>query len=118
MTMETETLCRTCCGDREVLCVGILSPGECDQCHLVWPAYKLRRVWKRKMTTKTKNWIPCSSVLPPVGLVVMTKIDDTKGPRNEQTLKRMKTGPNARSLWFVPDGSMYVYYEPTHWKTV
>lgn len=50
----------------------------------------------------------------PVGKVVMTKIDDERGPRNEQTLKRI-AGSN---LWWTPDGSMYVYYAPTHWKPV
>lgn len=45
----------------------------------------------------------------PEGLEVMTKIDDGKGVRNVQTLKR------RGRLWFVPDDSMYVYYTPTHW---
>jgi hypothetical protein len=40
----------------------------------------------------------------------MTKIDDERGVRNEQTLKRQGR------LWFYPDDSMYVYYTPTHWK--
>jgi hypothetical protein len=46
----------------------------------------------------------------PVGPVVWTKIDDDKGTRNEAPL--FKSG----NLWFVPDGSMYVYYGPTHWR--
>ncbi len=46
----------------------------------------------------------------PVGPVVWTKIDDDKGARNEAPL--FKSG----NLWFVPDGSMYVYYRPTHWR--
>ncbi len=45
----------------------------------------------------------------PENVVVMTKIDDGNGCRNEQKLKR------SGRLWFVPDGSMYVYYTPTHW---
>lgn len=48
---------------------------------------------------------------PPDDVVVETKIDDEHGERNRQTLKR------RGRLWFVPDGSMYVYYEPTHWRT-
>lgn len=48
--------------------------------------------------------------VPPEGVVVDTKIDDWKGCRNEQPLKRQG------KLWFFPDGSMYVYYEPTHWR--
>lgn len=51
-----------------------------------------------------------STEMAPEGVEIMTKIDDEKGPRNEQTLKR------SGNLWFVPDGSMYVYYRPTHWK--
>lgn len=42
------------------------------------------------------------------GEVVLTKINPPD--RNEQELKRMG------NLWFVPDGSMYVYYRPTHWR--
>lgn len=44
------------------------------------------------------------------GKVVETKIDDGKYRRNVQKLKRRGL------LWFFPDGSMYVYYTPTHWK--
>lgn len=36
------------------------------------------------------------------------KIDDS----NEQMLKR------GWGLWFMPDGHMYVYYTPTHWRPV
>ena len=57
-----------------------------------------------------KIYIACSTLLPENGEVVMTKIDDEKGERNEQPLKR------SDNLWFFPDGSMYVYYTPTHWK--
>ena len=46
----------------------------------------------------------------PENVVVLTKIDDDKGARNQQPLKR-----NGR-LWWFPDGSMYVYYTPTHWS--
>lgn len=42
--------------------------------------------------------------------VVNTKIDDEHGERNVQQLKR------RGNLWFVPDGSVYVYYTPTHWR--
>lgn len=54
-------------------------------------------------------WNETSKLLPPDGVVVLTKIDDAQGTRNETTLKRSGT------LWFLPDGSMYVYYRPTHW---
>lgn len=62
------------------------------------------------------RWIPTSEALPPVDRVVETKIDDADGCRNEGTLKRYQRTPEARSMWFLPDGSMYVYYEPTHWR--
>jgi hypothetical protein len=56
------------------------------------------------------KWIPTAQQLPPEGVVVNTKIDDSKGVRNVQTLKR------KANLWFYPDDSMYVYYTPTHWQ--
>lgn len=56
------------------------------------------------------EWISVNTLLPKNGEVINTKIDDSKGERNVQELKR------SGSLWFYPDGSMYVYYTPTHWK--
>lgn len=56
------------------------------------------------------KWVDCKDRLPPTGETVLTKIDDASGVRNEQPLKRLS------KLWFLPDGSMYVYYQPTHWK--
>ena len=53
-------------------------------------------------------WQPIETA--PEGKVVLTKIDDENGERNVQKLKRLGR------LWFVPDGSVYVYYTPTHWK--
>lgn len=64
------------------------------------------------------GWISCSDRLPECGEVVETKIDDQAGVRNVQTLKRYQRDPECRSLWFVPDGSVYVYYEPTHWRVI
>jgi hypothetical protein len=58
------------------------------------------------------DWLDCAVVLPPPGVLVDTKIDDADGVRNEQPLKRQG------SLWFVADGSMYVYYLPTHWRAI
>lgn len=46
----------------------------------------------------------------PEGATVFTKIEDGKGVRNETKLKRQG------NLWFFPDMSMYVYYQPTHWR--
>lgn len=54
-------------------------------------------------------WVEFDKELPPEGKVVDTKVDDKNGIRNEQKLMR-----NGRLMLF-PDGSMYVYYDPTHW---
>lgn len=51
-----------------------------------------------------------SVVVAPHNEVVETKIDDQNGVRNVRTLKRMG------NLWWFPDGSMYCYYRPTHWR--
>lgn len=47
--------------------------------------------------------------MPPKNKVINTKIEDENGVRNEQELKF------DGKLWWFPDGSMYVYYRPTHW---
>jgi len=54
----------------------------------------------------SEDWQPIASA--PADVLVMTKIDDGKGVRNEQTMRRQG------NLWFA--GSMYVYYTPTHWR--
>lgn len=54
-------------------------------------------------------WVNIKTSLPPEKKVVNTKIDEGGSARNEQELKRVG------KLWFFPDGSMYVYYTPTHW---
>jgi hypothetical protein len=61
---------------------------------------------------KEDTWITCKIELPPDGEAVMTKIDDSKGIRNVQALKR------RGRLWFFPNRSMYVYYVPTHWQRI
>lgn len=53
------------------------------------------------------DWRAASTA--PENVEVNTKIDNERGVRNEQTLKR------RGNLWWFPDGSMYVYYTPTHW---
>lgn len=65
------------------------------------------------LLTLAGAWISTKDLLPPRGKVVETKIDDASGPRNQQTLKR---GGENGCLWFFPDGNMYVYYTPTHWR--
>lgn len=57
-------------------------------------------------------WNKTSDFLPEINEIIMTKIDDGKGVRNEQPLKL------SGNLWFTPDGKMYVYYTPTHWKKI
>ncbi len=59
----------------------------------------------------TPTWHEITPDDPPQGRKVLTKIDDNQGPRNEQVMFR------RGNLWFVEDGSMYVYYRPTHWAT-
>lgn len=58
------------------------------------------------------GWIRTQTTLPTGGVVVDTKIDDERGLRNQQPL-RLEGG-----LWYVPDGTLYVYYCPTHWRLV
>lgn len=54
------------------------------------------------------DWQPAATA--PADRVIMTKIDDERGARNEGALYR------DGALWWAPDGSMYVYYQPTHWR--
>ena len=54
------------------------------------------------------DWQPIETA--PENVVVLTKIDDDKGVRKEQELKR------EGRYWFSPDGSIYMYYTPTHWR--
>lgn len=56
------------------------------------------------------EWVKCSTALPPYDVIVETKIDDVDGCRNVTKLRRQNR------LWYFPDGSMYVYYTPTHWR--
>jgi hypothetical protein len=53
------------------------------------------------------------SQVPPENVLVETKIDgDEFGERGFCILKR------RGKLWFVPDGTMHVYYEPSHWRDI
>jgi len=56
------------------------------------------------------DWQPIATA--PENVVVLTKIDDDKGVRKEQELKR------EGRYWLSPDGSIYMYYTPTHWRLV
>lgn len=55
----------------------------------------------------TRDWQTIESA--PDREIVHTKIHDEHGERNVGMLKRIG------HLWYTPDGSMYVYYTPTHW---
>jgi hypothetical protein len=55
-------------------------------------------------------WKKITVIMPDEGLIIETKVDNGDGERNVQKLKRQG------NLWFLPDGSMYVYYTPTHWR--
>ena len=57
-----------------------------------------------------RKWNRTRDILPKEHVIVETKIDDGNGCRNQQNLYRYG------NLWFFPDGSMYVYYTPTHWR--
>lgn len=61
---------------------------------------------------RTDGWLSTSMTDAPDGVAVETKIEDRDGVRNIQTLKR------RGGLWFTPDGAMYVYYRPTHWRAL
>jgi hypothetical protein len=62
-------------------------------------------------STATVAWLDAADHLAPEGVIVETMISDERGTRNVANLKRIGR------LWFLPDGSMYVYYAPTHWRT-
>lgn len=60
------------------------------------------------------EWKPIETA--PEGVEIMTKIDDANGERNVQSLvKRTRIPGETRPMFWYPDGSMYVYYDPTHW---
>ena len=59
------------------------------------------------------DWRPIETA--PARKLVLTKIDDEHGVRNEAVLTR------HGGLWYTspdPKIGMYVYYTPTHWKEV
>jgi hypothetical protein len=53
-----------------------------------------------------RQWIRTDEQLPDEGKLVSVRLGSR---RVVQKLKRY------RHLWFLEDGSMYVYYVPTHW---
>ena len=66
-------------------------------------------------TEQRNDWRTTDTM--PEGVPCMTCIDDGQGIRNEQVLvKRTREPGKTRPLYWLADGSMYVYYTPTHWK--
>ena len=64
-------------------------------------------------SSDSSAWVRTADQLPPNKIEVETKLDDALlGVRNVQTLKR------SGNLWLFPDMSMYVYYHPTHWRSL
>jgi hypothetical protein len=61
-------------------------------------------------TSTDRAWWRTDEVPAPEGIIVDTKISDIGGERNHQRLFR------KGRLWYFDDGSMYVYYTPTHWS--
>ena len=59
-----------------------------------------------------KDWIKTSDELPDNNVLVMTKVADDRGDHSQVILKRHK------NLWFNFDTSVYVYYTPTHWRSI
>jgi hypothetical protein len=57
-------------------------------------------------------WTKVADIKPKNGDIVETKIDDERGVRNQGDLKWWK------GMWWTPDGQMYVYYRPTHWRPI
>lgn len=60
------------------------------------------------------KWHPIDTA--PLNQAVETKIDDDEGVRNVQRLVQRQREAHLQPLWWTPDGSMYVYYRPTHWR--
>lgn len=55
------------------------------------------------------EWISVRDRLPDNGVLVHALLG------HRRVVEKLKRHNN---LWFVPDGSMYVYYTPTHWMPV
>ncbi len=63
---------------------------------------------------ETRDWQPIETA--PLGVEVMTKIDDAGGVRNETRLIGRQRIRESRVMWWLPSGDVYVYYTPTHWS--
>lgn len=61
-----------------------------------------------RLLSLAREWRPIQTA--PENVLVETRILDEHGERNVQPMRR-----DGR-LWWTADGSMYVYYTPTHWR--
>ena len=58
------------------------------------------------------KYIKCSEQLPPEDVLVHTCIIEGGDIRMDSKLTRV------RSMYYIEDKSMYVYYAPTHWAYI
>ncbi len=58
------------------------------------------------------KWQSNEIEIAPEGVEVETMTADEHGVRNQTNLVR------KGNLWFLPNMKMYVYYAPTHWKSL
>lgn len=61
-------------------------------------------------TVSAGGWMPSDTA--PQGELVEATIIDEVGHRPVERLRR------SGRLWFVPDGTTYVYWSPSHWRPV
>ncbi len=59
------------------------------------------------------EWLETKFVLPEIGVIVETKIEDAEGAREHRLLKR---GGYNGDLWFHWDCMLFVLTPPTHWR--
>lgn len=56
------------------------------------------------------RWYSCTHQSPPEGVEVLTMVVTPEGESNCRTLLRRRT------VWYLPGGTVRVYYKPTHWR--
>jgi hypothetical protein len=107
-SLEYDNVCRRCVLDDYSECAAKIS--EACICAKM-PAKMFRERFERKYgrPQSSTQWKTIDTA--PEGEIVETKIHDENGARNIVKLAR------KGRLWFTsPDGVMYVYYTPTHWR--
>ena len=61
--------------------------------------------------SKVTDWVKTSDRLPEENMIVDTKIHDSRGERNHQTMVFHS------NLWWV-SRTVHTYYTPTHWRYI